>query len=111
MLIITSGYNANQVSNGRLRHWNDIELERNIKRHNARSEAEQKASLLGHSLKPWSIINSSCCTKCGREGKIINILSRDMTHFEGPLLHVECDGTQYNDSNDKWHYSMSTITE
>lgn len=107
-----TGYlDASMPGNGRLRKWEDIERDRLALRDAARKEAEEKAGMLGHEMRPWSNVNLSRCQKCNRQAKITNIISRLSTKFTGPALEQQCDDTNEEKSNDTWHWEFGAYME
>ncbi len=74
------------------RKWEYIEAERNIKRDAARIDALNIAEKKnGHQMRPWSIISSSQCNKCGMELFIRNVHSKSNTIIEGRATECKCD--------------------
>ncbi len=112
MFIVTSISRADMdCGTGRLKHWSDIENERNELRAQAHKEADKTLNQQGHRMISWSNVNTAHCEHCGRQAKITNILGRDNTIFRGPAFHNACDNTEMYTSRDKWHWEFDCHME
>lgn len=101
---IATPYLDTQLFGQTYRKWEDIEKERTERAKVAQEHASKIATKNGHTLKPFSNINSAQCQKCGREVAIYNTNSRSGATYKGRALSQKCDNTQYDTSNDIWEY-------
>lgn len=78
--------------------WQDKIKEVNAKRDKIQQRAEEKAEGLGHTLSPWTCMNSSMCRQCGSTVYLHNIHgSTDADDMDGRAVtdkcHVHFDGS------------------